>query len=130
VLAGDLVVARLAGLLLRAGRGAAGPAGEPPEESAGRGGSGLRRGLGDETLLGGLLADAHALPDLGPRRPGPAGLVDEVADEMVGELAELFGGEHGGREMLQGMPVRMRGLHVVDEVVQACGKLIHASTLG
>ena len=45
-------------------------------------------GLGHEPLLGRLLGDAHALADLGPRRAGPTGLVDEVADQVVGELTE------------------------------------------
>src|SRR5262249_27502229 len=43
-------------------------------------------GLADESFLYGLLGDAHAAADVGPGRAGTTGLVDEVADEMVGDL--------------------------------------------
>ncbi len=82
-------------------------------------GSSARVGLGHEPLLRGLLGDAHALADLGPRRPRPAGLVDEVADEVVGDLAEGLGGQHGVGELIQRFGVHL--LDDADEVVEADG---------
>ena len=57
--------------------------------------------LRDEALLGGLLGDAHAPADLGPRRARAPGLVDEVTDEVVGELAQVIGREDGVAELLE-----------------------------
>ena len=66
--------------------------------------------------------------------PGSAGLVDEVADQVVGDLAEGFGGEHRVGELIQGSVVHL--LDHVDEVVEADGVgdlalgSVIASTLG
>ena len=65
--------------------------------------------------------------------PGSARLVDEVADQMVGDLTECFGGEHRVGELVQRFGVHL--LDDVDEVVEADGVgdlrgLGHASTLG
>ena len=115
----DLVVAGLVRLVLGGDDDVARPGGEPAEAGVGveRGGVGGR--LGDEPLLRGLLGDAHALADLGPRRPGPAGLVDEVADEVVGDLAEGLGGQHRVGELVERFVVHL--LDDVDEVVEADG---------
>ena len=59
------------------------------------------RGLGHEALLGRLLGDAHAAADVGPRRARAASLVDEVPDEVVGDVAEVVGGEHGVGELVE-----------------------------
>ena len=81
-----LGVAGLLGLAHAGDDRGAGGLGEPLEA--------VRRvgvGFADEPLLRGLLGDAHAAADLGPRCAGPAGLVDEVADQMVGDLADVVG---------------------------------------
>ena len=85
-----------------------------------------------EPLLDGLLGDPHAAADVGPRRPGPARPVDEVADEVVGGLAEGVGDDHGA-----GDPVQRVGVGVLDaddEVVEPGSSghpdgFRHASTL-
>ena len=66
--------------------------GEPAEACirVERGGFEVGR-LRHEPLLRGLLGDAHALADLGPRRAGSPGLVDEMADQVIGDLAEGLG---------------------------------------
>ena len=51
--------------------------------------------------------------------PDRAGLVDEVADEMVGDLAEGLGGEHGVGELFERFVCTV--LDDVDEVVKADG---------
>ena len=61
--------------------------------------------LGDEALLRRLLGDAHAAADLGPGGARAAGLVDEVADQVVGDVAEVVGGEHGVGELVEGVGV-------------------------
>ena len=104
------------GLVLRLDNDVAGARGEPAEA---RFRVERRVNLRHEALLRGLLGDAHALADLGPRRPGLAGLVDEVADEMVGDFAEGFGGEHGVGELIQRFGVHL--LDDTDEVVEADG---------
>ena len=59
--------------------------------------------------------------DLGPGRAGPAGLVDEVPDQVVGVVGELLGDEHGVGEVGQRVAVRVRGAHRGDEVVETYG---------
>ena len=54
-----------------------------------------------EALARGLLGDAHRPADVGPRRAGATGLVDEVADEVVGQVAEVVGGDHRAGQLLQ-----------------------------
>ena len=115
----DLGVAGLVGLVLGSDDDVARPRGESAEAGIGVECVGVAGGLGDEALLGGLLGDAHALADLGPRRPGPARLVDEVADEVVGDLAEGLGGQHRIGELLERFLVHL--LDDVDEVVEADG---------
>ena len=90
-------------------------------------------GLGDEALLGGLLGDAHALADVGPGGAGAAGLIDEVADEVIGDLTEGLPGEYRVGELVERLVVD--GLDGGDEVVEAdgvgdLGGFDHASTLG
>ena len=58
-------------------------------------------GLGNEPLLGGLLGHAHALADVGPGRAGAPGPVDEVADQVVGHLAEVLTDENGVRQLVE-----------------------------
>jgi len=130
---GDLGVAGLVRLVLGCDDDAAGSLGEPAEAGVGVQGGGIGRGLGDESLLGGLLGDAHALADLGPRRTRPAGLVDEVADEVVGHLAQRLGGQHGVGQLFERFVMHLSD-HV-DEVVEAdgiadLGGITHASTVG
>ena len=94
--------------------------GEPAEAGVGVEGGGFEVGhLGHEPLLRGLLGDAHALADIGPRRPGASGLVDEVADQMIGDLAEGFGRQHRVGELFEWFGVHR--LDDVDEVVEADG---------
>ena len=78
---------------------------------------GVAEVLGDEALAGGLLRDAHAATDVGPRRARAAGLVDEVADEVVGQVAEVVGGDHRVGELFERVVVDL--LDGVDEVVEA-----------
>jgi hypothetical protein len=56
-----------------------------------------------------------------------------VADEVVGDLPEVVGGEHGVRQLVEGVRVHLRD--GVDQVVEADGVgqrngRRHASTLG
>ena len=101
------VLPRGAGLFLRGHHDAAGAVGEAAEA--------LRRvevdglALGDETLLGGLLGDTHALADVGPRGARTAGLIDEVPDQVVGDLAEVIGREDGVGELIEWL-----GVHLLD----------------
>ena len=89
-------------LVLRGDHDIARARGEPAETGVGVEGGRFEVGqLGHEPLLGGLLGDAHALADLGPRRARPAGLVDEVADQVVGDLAEGLGGQHRVGQLLE-----------------------------
>ena len=50
---------------------------------------------------------------------GAAGLVDEVADEVVGDVAEMFGGEHRIGELIERFGVHL--LDRLDQVVEADG---------
>jgi len=116
--------------VLGGGEHVAGPQGEPGEVARdGRRLRALDRAARHEPLLGGLLADAHAGADLAPRQAGPAGLVDEVADQRVGLLVHLGGDSERVRHVLERPAIGVQGLHVGDEVVQRDGKLCHASTL-
>ncbi len=58
---------------------------------------------------------------------GAAGLIDEVADQVIGDLAEVFGGQHRIGELFEGIGVD--GLDGADEGVEADG-IGHASTVG
>ena len=60
-----------------------------------------RLGSRHEPLLGGLFGDAHALADVGPGRSRAARLIDEVPDQVVGDLAQMLGGQHGIGELVQ-----------------------------
>ena len=115
---GDLRVRGGPRLLLRGHDDLARPRGEAAEPllgvEVGRG------ALRDEALLGRLLGDAHAPADVGPRRAGAAGLVDEVADEVVRDLAEVLGGQDGVAELVEGVVVDRGDRR--DEVVESyCG---------
>ena len=123
---GDPVVASSSGLLLGRHHGRTRLLGELAEALAGIGGG---CGFGREPLLYGLLAHPHAAADVGPGRPGAARLVDEVADQMVGHLAEM-GAQHDGLlESFQGILVGAG--YSGDEVVESDNSGIsHASTLG
>jgi hypothetical protein len=111
---GDRGVARGAGLVLGGHHDVAGPRGEAAEALGGI--EVGRLALGDEPLLRRLLGDAHAPADLRPRCTGPPGPVDEVADEVVGHLAEVVGREDGVRELVEGVRVDLRD--GVDQVVE------------
>jgi hypothetical protein len=112
--AGDLGAAGGAGLLLGRGHDVAGAGGEPGEALLGV--EGL---LGHEPLLRRLLGHAHAAADVGPRGAGAARLVHEVADQVVGDLAQVVGGEDGVGELVQRLVVRL--LDGGDEVVETDG---------
>ena len=86
---GDERVAGLPCLLLRRHDDVTSARGETAEPLGGVE-VGLR--LRHEPLLGGLLGDAHAAADVGPGGAGAPGPVDEVADQVVGHLAEVVGG--------------------------------------
>ena len=89
----DLGVARRAGLVLRATTTLRARGVNRLKPWLGSRSAGSPGVLGHEALLRGLLGDAHAAADVGPGRPGAAGLVDEVADQVVGDLAEVVRGE-------------------------------------
>ena len=73
--------------------------------------------------------DPHALTDL-DLTPGAAGLVDEVADQMVGEIAQLLGGEDGVGQAGQRVAVGMALEYVVDQIVEASRQFVHSSIVG
>ena len=86
-----------------------------------------------ETLLDCLLRNTHTAADVGPGRAGATGLVDEVADQVVGDLSEMLGGEDRVGQLFQGVGVDL--FDGIDEVVQPHGiahgdRIRHASTLG
>ena len=68
-----------------------------------------------------LLGHPHAAADVGPGRAGATGLVDEVAEEVVGQVAEPVGGQGGLGEVGERVAVRVLGAHGRDEVVEAYG---------
>ena len=82
-----------------------------------------------EALLRCLLGDAHGLADRAPGRTGPAGLIDEMADQLVSHLAEPLDGKHGVAEVGERTAIRMLRGNVRDEVVQPDWFISHASTL-
>ena len=86
---GDLAVGGVVRGVLSRDHRSSGSGGEPAETLLGvqRGGLGLRH----EPLLGGLFGDAHALADIGPGRSRAARLIDEVPDQVVGDLAQMLG---------------------------------------
>jgi len=80
------------GVFLRVGHGLSGPLGEAGEH-ADVAAAGVIRPR-HEALLCGLLGDAHAAADVGPRRSCPSGLVDRVPVEVEtdeGRRREGFG---------------------------------------
>ncbi len=125
VVRGDLGVAGGVGGVLGRDDRATGPRGEPAEAL-----SGVEihdaevRDLGYEALLGRLLGDAHALADVAPGGAGAAGLVDEMADQVVGDLAELLGGQDRVGQLVERLGVD--ALDGVDEVVETDGRAIRA----
>ena len=116
VLGADVGVAELPGGDPGAGHADPGPVGEALAGERLRG----------EPLLGGLLADAEGLADLAPRGAAPPGLVDEVAEQRVGELADLV--LEAGRllELGEGL-VRRRRADGGDQGVEGDGHIGHAS---
>ena len=71
--------------------------------------------------------------DVGPRCAGATGAIDEVADQVVGDLAEGLRGEDGIFELFERLVVT--GLDCVDQVVETNGVgdlpiWSHASTVG
>jgi hypothetical protein len=82
-----------------------------------------------EPLLHRLLRDPHVAPDVRPRRARAPGLVDEVPDEVVGDLTEVLADGDGIAEPFERATVGVAVLHEVDEVVEAYGGS-HTSTLG
>lgn len=130
MLRGDLGIAGRPGLVLCRHDDVPGTFGESAEALFG-----IEIGgpLGHETFLGRLLGDAHTAADVGPGRAGATGPVDEVADQVVGDLSEMLGGENGVRQLFEGIGVDL--LDGVDEVVQPHGiahgdRIRHSSTIG
>ena len=93
---GDLGVTRFVRGVLGNDDDVAGPRGEAAES-----GIGIERGrvefgnLWHKAFLGSLFGDAHGLADVGPRGARSPGLVDEMPDEVVGDLADGVGGDDG-----------------------------------
>jgi hypothetical protein len=132
VLGADLVVPGRAGLVLRGHHDVAGAGGEAAEALGGVEVGGLA-GLRYEALLRRLPGDAHALADVGPGGARPPRLVHEVADQVVGQLAEVVRGDHGVGELVERVAVGL--LDGLDEVVEADGMrhadwFRHVSTVG
>ena len=73
----------------------------------------------DEPLLSGLFAHAHAGADRGPRCSRAAGLVDEVTDQAVGDVAQVLRGDHRVGELVQRVVVDLAD--GMDQVVEADG---------
>ena len=71
----------------------------------------------DKALLRGLLAHPHAAADLGPGRCGSACLVDEVTDERVGDVVQVFCQLYGAGHAIK--RVLVRAGDGADEVVAA-----------
>ena len=92
---------------------------EPAEVPVGAGIVHVAGVLRQEALARRLFGDAHGAPDLGPRRTRSTGLVDEVSDQVVGQLVEVVGRDDGGRELFEFVVVhRADG---GDEVVETNG---------
>ena len=90
-----------------------------PEREAGEALLGRRGSFGQEALARRLLGHAHRPPDVGPRRPGATGLVDEVPDEVVGEVAEVIGRDHRAGQLFELVVVDRADR--VDQVVETDG---------
>ena len=124
-------MAGLVGRVVGGDHGVAGPGREAVEAVVGVEVRHVGRPLRQEPLARRLLRDAHRPPDVGPRGAGPPGLVDEVPDEVIGQLAEVIGGDHGAGQLLQLVVVDLADGG--DEVVEADGRRDrggHATTIG
>lgn len=128
----DLRVAGVVRLVLGLDDHGARAWGEAAESGVGVERAGVGGRLGHEPLLRGLFGDTHALADLGPGGAGTAGLIDEVPDQVVGHLAQRFGGKHRVGQLFQRFVMNL--LDHVDEVVEphrmADLGIVHASTVG
>ena len=81
-------------------------------------GEAIQQALARRPFLGRLLGHAHALPDHRPGRTGPARLVDEVPDQVIGELVEVVGdGARVGKVVKQGS-VRPAADCLRDQLIQ------------
>lgn len=98
----DLCVACLLGLVHGRDDRVVGGLGELVESGPRGGGR-----LADEPLLHSLLGDAHPAADVGPGRPGVTGPVDEMTDEVVGDLSHAVGHRHGFGQLVQGVSVAL-----------------------
>ncbi len=105
---------------VRGHHGVLGPRREPAEVPIGVGIVEVTGFLRQETLAGRLFGDAHRTADLGPRRTRATGLVDEVSDQVVGELVEVVGRDDGGRELFEFVVVHLADRR--DEIVEPDGR--------
>ena len=76
-------------------------------------------GPGDEPLLRGLLGDTHALAGVGPGGTRAARMIDEVPDQVVGDLTQMLSGQHGIGQLIQHVGVHL--FDGVDQLVEADG---------
>src|SRR5207302_9826292 len=72
--------------------------------------------LRNETLLSRLFGDPHAPADLRPGRARASCLVDEVADEMVSDVAEVIRGDDRVGKLFENVGVHL--LDGLDQVVE------------
>ncbi len=123
----DVVVTATSGDLLCGHNHRSGAGGEPHEQAFPRPSLALDV---DETLLGRLLAHADGGSDLRPRGTPFAGVVDEVAHEVVGHGGESIREHHCFGELVQWLRSALLSLYEFDQVLQLDGIGAHSSTLG
>src|SRR5205823_732786 len=112
----DLLVTCRMGFVLRRHHDVPRPLGEPAESLVGIEIRWLAGTLRNETLLSCLFGDPHAPADLRPGRARASCLVDEVADQMVSDVAEVIRGDDRVRKLFEN--VRVHLLDGLDQVVE------------
>jgi hypothetical protein len=92
--------------------------------------SALDRRPGTKRLRCLLPADAQGIADGSPRGAGPSGLIDVMPDQLVRQVVEPLGGEHGFAEVNQRVPARVLCVDVPDEVIEPDRLGCHSPTVG